>query len=435
MTVILLTLLGLLSATLLVSIWIGPALIGIGIVMLDLFTSRPTMRQIGLWSFNVLTSSEVVSLPLFILMGEVLFRTRLSQSLFTGIAPWVGFLPGRLLHTTILGCSLFSAISGSSAATTQVVGRITLTELLRRGYNKDIAVGSLAGGGMLGFLIPPSIPMIIYAVLSEESLLRLLTASFLPGFIVAGSFMTYIAIRALMRPDIVPEHDRRMSEWSWSDKLKSLIELGPVAFLIFSVLGTMYLGIASPSEAAAIGVVGALVVAGLQRGLTWESLKESCLGTVQTTCMIGLIVLGAFIVGTVLANLRLPQFISGAISSWNLAPFALIMLLMVFYIILGTVLEGFSMIVLTLPIVLPVVLAAGFDKVWFGVFLILTIEMAQVSPPVAFNLFVIQNLTGDSQTYVAWKVLPFFLIMCGFGILITLVPGIVTWPADYLLGK
>ena len=435
MTIVLLTLLGLLSATLLVGIWIGPALIGIGIVMLDLFTSRPTMRQIGLWSFNVLTSSEVVSLPLFILMGELLFRTRLSQSLFTGIAPWVGFLPGRLLHTTILGCSLFSAISGSSAATTQVVGRITLTELLRRGYNKDIAVGSLAGGGMLGFLIPPSIPMIIYAVLAEESLLRLLTASFLPGFIVAGSFMTYIAIRALMRPDIVPEHDRRISEWSWADKLKSLVELGPVAFLIFTVLGTMYLGIASPSEAAAIGVVGALLVAVLQRALTWESLKEACLGTVQTTCMIGLIVLGAFIVGTVLANLRLPQFISGAISSWNLAPFALIMLLMVFYIVLGTVLEGFSMIVLTLPIVLPVVLAAGFDKVWFGVFLILTIEMAQVSPPVAFNLFVIQNLTGDSQTYVAWKVLPFFLIMCGFGILITLVPGIVTWPADYLLGK
>ena len=435
MTVVLLTLLGLLSATLLVGIWIGPALIGIGIVMLDLFTSRPTMRQIGLWSFNVLTSSEVVSLPLFILMGELLFRTRLSQSLFTGIAPWVGFLPGRLLHTTILGCSLFSAISGSSAATTQVVGRITLTELLRRGYNKDIAVGSLAGGGMLGFLIPPSIPMIIYAVLAEELLLRLLTASFLPGFIVAGSFMTYIAIRALMRPDIVPEQDRRMSEWSWSDKLKSLVELGPVAFLIFTVLGTMYLGIASPSEAAAIGVVGALLVAVLQRALTWQSLKESCLGTVQTTCMIGLIVLGAFIVGTVLANLRLPQFISGAISSWNLAPFALIMLLMVFYIVLGTVLEGFSMIVLTLPIVLPVVLAAGFDKVWFGVFLILTIEMAQVSPPVAFNLFVIQNLTGDSQTYVAWKVLPFFLIMCGFGILITLVPGIVTWPADFLLGK
>ena len=435
MTIVLLTLLGLLSATLLVGIWIGPALIGIGIVMLDLFTSRPTMRQIALWSFNVLTSSEVVSLPLFILMGELLFRTRLSQSLFTGIAPWVGFLPGRLLHTTILGCSLFSAISGSSAATTQVVGRITLTELLRRGYNKDIAVGSLAGGGMLGFLIPPSIPMIIYAVLAEESLLRLLTASFLPGFIVAGSFMTYIAIRALMRPDIVPEHDRRISEWSWADKLKSLVELGPVAFLIFTVLGTMYLGIASPSEAAAIGVVGALLVAVLQRALTWQSLKESCLGTVQTTCMIGLIVLGAFIVGTVLANLRLPQFISAAISSWNLAPFALIMLLMVFYIVLGTVLEGFSMIVLTLPIVLPVVLAAGFDKVWFGVFLILTIEMAQVSPPVAFNLFVIQNLTGDSQTYVAWKVLPFFLIMCGFGILITLVPGIVTWPADFLLGK
>ena len=255
-TVALTWLLTLLTVTLLAGIWIGPALIGIGVVMLEMFTSRPTMRLIGVWSYNVLTTSEIVSLPMFILMGELLFRTRLSQSLFSGVAPWVGFLPGRLLHTTILGCSLFSAISGSSAATTQVVGRITLTELLRRGYDKGIAVGSLAGGGMLGFLIPPSIVMIIYAVLAEESLLRLFTASFLPGFIVAGGFMAYIAVCALLKPEIVPEHDRRVSDWTRADRLRSLVELGPVAFLIFMVLGTMYLGVASPSEAAAIGVVG-----------------------------------------------------------------------------------------------------------------------------------------------------------------------------------
>ncbi len=435
MTVALTWLLTLLTVTLLAGIWIGPALIGIGVVMLETLTNRPTTRLIGIWSYNVLTTSEIVSLPMFILMGELLFRTRLSQSLFSGIAPWVAFLPGRLLHTTILGCSMFSAISGSSAATTQVVGRITLTELLRRGYDKGIAVGSLAGGGMLGFLIPPSIVMIIYAVLAEESLLRLFTASFLPGFIVAGGFMAYIAVCALLRPEIVPEHDRRVSEWTRADRLRSLAELGPVAFLIFTVLGTMYLGFASPSEAAAIGVVGALLVAAHQRTLNWKSLRESCLGTVQTTCMIGLIVLGAFIVGTVLANLRLPQFISQQIGSWQLPPFLLIMFLMMFYIVLGTVLEGFSMIVLTLPIVLPLVQGAGYDKVWFGVFLTLTIEMAQVSPPVAFNLFVIQNLTGDSQTYVAWKVLPFFLIMVSFTILITVFPGIVTWPADFVLSR
>jgi C4-dicarboxylate transporter, DctM subunit len=434
-TVALTWLLTLLTVTLLAGIWIGPALIGIGVVMLETLTNRPTTRLIGIWSYNVLTTSEIVSLPMFILMGELLFRTRLSQSLFSGIAPWVAFLPGRLLHTTILGCSMFSAISGSSAATTQVVGRITLTELLRRGYDKGIAVGSLAGGGMLGFLIPPSIVMIIYAVLAEESLLRLFTASFLPGFIVAGGFMAYIAVCALLRPEIVPEHDRRVSEWTRADRLRSLAELGPVAFLIFMVLGTMYLGFASPSEAAAIGVVGALLVAAHQRTLNWKSLRESCLGTVQTTCMIGLIVLGAFIVGTVLANLRLPQFISQQIGSWQLPPFLLIMFLMVFYIVLGTVLEGFSMIVLTLPIVLPLVQSAGYDKVWFGVFLTLTIEMAQVSPPVAFNLFVIQNLTGDSQSYVAWKVLPFFLIMVSFTILITVFPGIVTWPADFVLSR
>src|SRR5688572_25665919 len=308
MTVVLLTLLGLLSATLLIGIWIGPALIGIGIVMLDVFTSRPTVRQIGLWSFNVLTSSEVVSLPLFILMGEVLFRTRLSQSLFSGIAPWMGFLPGRLLHTTVIGCSLFASICGSSAATTQVIGRIALTELLRRGYDKGTAVGGLAGAGTLGLLIPPSIPMIVYAVLAEESLLKLFTAGIVPGFLLAGAFMLYIMARAVLKPSIVPERDRRMSEWSWSDRLASLRELGPVAFLIMAVLGSMYAGIASPSEAAAIGVLGAFGVAAWQRSLTLETAREACFGAVQTTCMVGLIVLGAFVVGTVLATLRVPQF-------------------------------------------------------------------------------------------------------------------------------
>jgi tripartite ATP-independent transporter DctM subunit len=311
-----------------------------------------------------------------------------------------------------------------------VVGRITLTELLRRGYDKGIAVGSLAGAGTLGFLIPPSIPMIIYAVLAEESLLKLFTAGFIPGFALAACFMLYMAVRAILKPSLVPEHDRLMSDWSWRDRVRSLAELGPVAFLILTVLGTMYLGIASPSEAAAIGVLGAFAVAAWQRSLTIANLRAACLGTVQTTCMIGLIVLGAFVVGTVLANLRVPQFISAEIASWQLPAFLLIMLLMVFYVLLGTVLEGFSMIVLTLPIVLPVVQAAGFDKVWFGIFLILTIEMAQISPPVAFNLFVIQNITGDSQTYVAWKVVPFFLIMIAFTAAITLFPPLVTWLPD-----
>jgi len=435
MAAILISLAVLMTLTLMAGIWIGPALIATGVILLEIFTTRPTLRLVGTWAFNVLTSSEVVSLPLFILMGELLFRTRLSQSLFAGVAPWMWFLPGRLLHTTVLGCSLFAAISGSSAATTQVVGRITLTELKRRGYDKGIAVGSLAGAGTLGFLIPPSIPMIIYAVLAEESLLRLFTAGFLPGLALAGCFMLYMAVRAILQPDLVPEHDRRMSDWGWRDRFRSLVELGPVVFLIFSVLGTMYLGIASPSEAAAMGVLGALAVSARQRTLTFDTLRDACLGAVQTTCMIGMIVLGAFIVGTVLANLRVPQFVSAAITSWELSPYVLMMLLTVFYILLGTVLEGFSMIVLTLPIVLPIVLAAGFDKVWFGVFLVLTIEMAQISPPVAFNLFVIQAITGDSQTYVARKVVPFFLIMIGFTAVITIFPGVVTWLPDVLLGR
>ena len=427
MSVLLTWLLVLMTALLCVGIWIGPALIATAVVLLEMYTNLPTHKLIANWAFNVATSSDIVSLPLFILMGELLFRTRLSQSLFSGIAPWMSFLPGRLFHTTVIGCSMFAAISGSSAATTQVVGRITLTELLNRGYDKGLAVGSLAGAGTLGFLIPPSIPMIIYA------LLRLFTAGFLPGFALASCFMGYMAIRSILNPKLVPNDDH--TAWTWRDRFRSLIELGPVAFLILTVLGTMYAGIASPSEASAIGVMGALAVAAGQGTLSWKGVRDALLGSVQTTCMIGMIVIGAFAVGTVLANLRVPQFVSAAITSWQLSPFVLIMFLMFFYILLGTVLEGFSMIVLTLPIVLPVVLAAGFDKLWFGIFLILTIEMAQITPPVAFNLFVIQNITGDSQTYVAWKVIPFFLIMMGFTALLTVFPQFVTWPVDFILSR
>ena len=416
MSVLLTWLLVLMTALLCVGIWIGPALIATAVVLLEMYTNLPTHKLIANWAFNVATSSDIVSLPLFILMGELLFRTRLSQSLFSGIAPWMSFLPGRLFHTTVIGCSMFAAISGSSAATTQVVGRITLTELLNRGYDKGLAVGSLAGAGTLGFLIPPSIPMIIYAVLAEESLLRLFTAGFLPGFALASCFMGYMAIRSILNPKLVPNDDH--TAWTWRDRFRSLIELGPVAFLILTVLGTMYAGIASPSEASAIGVMGALAVAAGQGTLSWKGVRDALLGSVQTTCMIGMIVIGAFAVGTVLANLRVPQFVSAAITSWQLSPFVLIMFLMFFYILLGTVLEGFSMIVLTLPIVLPVVLAAGFDKLWFGIFLILTIEMAQIS-----------------QTYVAWKVMPFFLIMMGFTALLTVFPQLVTWPVDFILSR
>ncbi|MBL0898196.1 MAG: TRAP transporter large permease subunit, partial [Reyranella sp.] len=283
MSAILTWLLVLMTATLCVGIWIGPALLAVGVGLLEMFTTRPTVKLIGAWTFNVLTSSDIVSLPLFILMGELLFRTRLSQSLFSGIAPWMSFLPGRLFHTTVIGCSMFAAISGSSAATTQVVGRITLTELLRRGYDRGLAVGSLAGAGTLGFLIPPSIPMIIYAVLAEESLLRLFTAGFLPGFALAACFMGYMGLRTLLDPRLLPADDR--SAWTWSDRFRSLLELGPVAFLILTVLGTMYAGIASPSEASAIGVLGALAVAAFQKTLTWKGLRDAMLGAVQTTCM------------------------------------------------------------------------------------------------------------------------------------------------------
>ena len=360
-------------------------------------------------------------------MAEILFHSRLSASLFTGLAPWTTRLPGRLLHVNVLGCTMFAAISGSSAATTATVGRITLTELLRRGYDRDLAMGSLAGAGTLGFLIPPSIILIIYGVLAEASILKLFLAGIIPGLMLALLYMTWLGIRASWKSSLAPDETERMS---LAGKILGLRHLGPVVFLILAVLGSMYGGIASPSEAAAVGVLGALVVSAAQGSLTWETMRKASLGAVRTISMIGLIVAGAYFLSIAMGFLGVPRMIAGEIAALDLSPIALIVLLLVFYAILGCVLEGLSSIVMTLPITLPLVLAAGFDKIWFGVFLVIVVEMAQITPPVGFNLFVIQGMTGERIGRIARAALPFFLIMAGLALLITFVPEVVTFLPD-----
>ncbi len=429
---VLLTVLGLLVATLGLGVWVGLALFSVAIISLALFRSMPVDKLVAQLTYNTVTTPELVALPMFILMAEILFHTKLSSSLFNGLSPWTHRLPGRMMHVNVLGCTLFAAISGSSAATAATVGRITLSELFKRGYDRDLVIGSLAGAGTLGFLIPPSIILIIYGVLSETSILKLFIAGIIPGLLLASCFMGFLGIRATLNPSLVPQDDHRPT---WSDRITSLKDLGPVVFLILLVLGSMYAGIASPSEAAAVGVLGAVIVSAAQKTLKWETFRLACLGAVRTTSMIALIVSGAVFLSVSMGFLGVPRLIAGEIAALELSPMALIILLLLFYAVLGCVLDGLSAIVMTLPITLPLILAAGYDKIWFGVFIVIVVELAQITPPVGFNLFVIQGLTGENLGRIARATVPFFLIMCGVAFLIAVFPEIVTFlPSAYKPG-
>lgn len=419
-----LTIVSLLVLALGTGVWVGLALYFVGIVSLSIFKGMPVDKLFAQLTWNASTTPELIALPMFILMAEILFRSKLSSSLFSGLTPWTTRLPGRLLHVNVMGCTLFAAVSGSSAATTATVGRITMTELFKRGYDKDLAMGSLAGAGTLGFLIPPSIIMIIYGVLAEASILKLFIAGIVPGLLLAICYMGYLGLRTTIDPTKVPQEHLSAT---WHDRIVALKHLGPVLFLIIVVIGSMYGGFASPSEAAAVGVLGAIIVSGLQGTLTRESIIQIAYGSIRTISMIGLIVAAASFLSSSMGYLGVPRAVATMISEMDLTPFMLIMLLLVFYIGLGCVLEGMSTIVMTLPITLPLIEAAGFDKIWFGVFLVVVVEMAQITPPVGFNLFVIQGMTGEKISRIARATFPFFLIMIALVFLITVFPGIVTY--------
>ena len=405
-------------------VWVGFSLMGVGLISLTVFRDIPAATFLAFDIWNSLNTPDLVALPLFILMGEILFHTRLSETVFRGLAPWIGKVPGRLLHINVVGCTLFAAVSGSSAATTVTIGRMTLAELKARGYDEDLAMGSLCGAGTLGFLIPPSIILILYGVLSETSIIDLFVAGIVPGFILAASYMAYIAARAVLKPDLIPTEPIGVS---WADRIRALKDLVPILGLIGVIIGSMYSGIASPTEAATVGVAGSLVLAALQKAITRETISLAFLGAIKTCSMIGLIVAGALFLSKTMAFLGLPQAVAGAIGDLNLSPFGLILLLTVFYIVLGCVIDGLSAIVMTLALVLPLVSAAGFDQVWFGIFLVIVVEMSQITPPVGFNLFVVQGLTGAPIGRIARASLPFFLIMVAMVIVIALVPDLVTF--------
>lgn len=413
---------------------IGLALAATAMIMALAFTDIPIGKLIAQQTFNILSNADLVALPLFIMMGEFLFRTNLSRTLFNGLAPWAGLLPGRLLHVNILASSIFASISGSSAATTQVVGKMTLTELRRRGYGEDVAIGSLAGAGTLGFLIPPSTVMIIYGVLAEESVLRLFTAGWIPGLLLGLCFMAMIMVVTWHKPHLIPESERQLRNLPFSARLAALKELAPAMFLIICVIGSMYAGVATPTEAAALGVMGAFAVAYKQGAMTLQTIKAVSIGTVQACSMMAMIIIGATILGASTAALGVPNAVTDFVTSYNLSPISLILVLMAMYLVLGMFLEGFSMIATTLPVVLPLVEAAGFDKVWYGIFMVLVVEMAQITPPVAFNLTIIQGITGHSMGYLCKVTFPFLLLMMAFVILLAVFPQIVLWFPNLVLG-
>jgi C4-dicarboxylate transporter, DctM subunit len=336
----------------------------------------------------------------------------------------VSRLPGRLLHTNVIGCTIFAAVSGSSAATCATIGKMTLPELDKRGYPADITIGSLAGAGTLGLLIPPSIIMIVYGVSADVSIARLFVAGIIPGIVLAGLFSAYLAVWAALNKDRVPPPDQALTI---TQKLVESRHLIPVVLLIAGVLGSIYTGVATATEAAAVGVVGSLVLSALQRSLNWETFRESLLGATRLYCMIALILAGAAFLTLSMGYIGLPRHLAEFVRSLGLSPFMLMVALAIFYVILGCFLDGISMVVLTMGVILPTVQAAGFDLIWFGIFIVIVVEMAQITPPVGFNLFVLQGMTGREITWIARVTMPFFFLMCGMVLLLWFVPQLATW--------
>ena len=405
-------------------VWIGLTLAGVAWIGMELFSSRPAGDAMAITIWGASSSWTLTALPLFVWMGEILFRTKLSESMFRGLAPWVNALPGRLLHTNILGCTIFAAVSGSSAATCTTIGKMTIPELAQRGYPADKVIGSLGGASTLGLLIPPSIIMIVYGVAAEVSIAHLFVAGVLPGLLLASMFSGFLMIWALLNPSKVPVTDQHLS---FGEKLRESRHLIPVVLLISGVIGSIYSGIATATEAAAIGVVGALLLSGIQGSLNWTTFKSSLMGATRLYCMIGLILAGAAFLTLSMGYIGLPRHLAEFVIGLNLSPAMLLIALALFYMVLGCFLDGISMIVLTMGVILPTVSAAGIDLIWFGIFVVIVVEMAQITPPVGFNLFVLQGMTKREVTWLSRVTLPYFLMMVFALVMLWWFPQIVSF--------
>src|SRR5258708_16887979 len=404
-------------------VWIGLALAGVAWSGVWLFSASPGGDGMAVTIWGAASSWTLTALPLFVWMGEILFRTRLSEDMFKGLAPWMNRLPGRLLHTNIVGCAIFAAVSGSSAATCATIGKMTLPELTKRGYPEDMVIGTLAGAGTLGLLIPPSIIMIVYGVSANVSIAQLFIAGVLPGIMLAGLFMAYVITWALINPGAVPAPDAVLT---FTQKIYQSRHLIPVVLLIMAVLGSIYAGIATATEAAAIGVAGALILAAVQGSLNRRTFTDSLMGATRLYCMIAMILCGAQFLTLAMGYIGLPRHLAEWIGGIGLNQFWLIVALMIFYVILGCFLDGISMVVLTMGVILPTVEKAAIDLLWFGIFVVLVVEMAQITPPVGFNLFVLQGMTKKQLTWIAQVTLPMFYLMIVAVLLVYFFPDIIT---------
>jgi C4-dicarboxylate transporter, DctM subunit len=405
-------------------VWVGLALLGVAFVGMELFTMRPVGDAMMTQIWRTSSSWSLTALPLFIWMGEILFRTRLSEDMFKGLSPWMARLPGGLLHTNVVGCTIFAAVSGSSAATLTTVGKMTIPELLKRNYPEPMVIGTLAGAATLGLMIPPSLTLIVYGVTINESITKLFIAGIFPGLVLSALFMGYVMLISKLSPSYKPDVEPEMT---FAEKVANSRFLIPILLLIVLVIGSMYLGFATATEAAAFGVLGALALAIAQGALDWRSFKESLMGATLTSAMIALILAGASFLSLSLGFTGLPIALAGYIKSLGLSKFELIMALLVFYIILGCFVDGISAVVLTIAVVEPMIRDAGIDIIWFGIFIVVVVEMAQITPPVGFNLFVLQGMTRHEMSYIAKAAFPMFLIMVLMVFILIAFPELATW--------
>ena len=411
-------------------IWVALSMIGVSAIGMMLFTSRPVGDAMATTIWGTSSSWTLTALPLFVWMGEILFRTKLSENLFKGLSPWMQKLPGGLIHVNVVGCALFAAISGSSAATVATVGKMSIPELRKRNYPEKILLGSLAGSGTLGLLIPPSIILIIYGVAVQESIAKLFIAGIIPGIMIALIFMSYVIIWSLINKKSMP---KIIEEYSFFEKIKRSKQLLPVIILILAVIGSIYTGIATATEAASLGVVGALILSYFQKSLTLKTFKSSLLGATKTSCMIAFILAGSTFLSLAMGFTGLPRNLALWIQNMDLSPYVLIFVLMIFYIILGMFLDGISAVVLTMAIIEPMIRQAGFDMIWFGIFLVIVVEMAQITPPVGFNLFVLQGMAKKDMGFIAKSAFPLFLLMILAVIIIIAFPQLALWLPEQMI--
>ena len=411
-------------------IWVAISMIGVSSIGMLIFTSRPVGDAMATTIWGTSSSWTLTALPLFVWMGEILFRTKLSENLFKGLAPWMSRLPGGLVHVNVVGCALFAAISGSSAATVATVGKMSIPELRKRNYPEKLLLGSLAGSGTLGLLIPPSIILIIYGVTVQESIAKLFVAGIIPGIMIAIIFMLYVIIWSIINRKEMPTFS---DKFSFMEKIKGSRQLLPVIILIAAVIGSIYTGIATATEAASLGVVGALVLSFFQKTLNKETFKLSLMGATKTSCMIAFILAGSSFLSLAMGFTGLPRNLAVWIQEMNLSPYLLILVLTIFYIILGMFLDGISAVVLTMAIIEPMIRQAGFDMIWFGIFLVIVVEMAQITPPVGFNLFVLQGMANKDMGFIARSAFPLFILMVLAVILIIVFPNIALWLPEQMV--